>query len=72
MGYDKKGRPEGRPLTWIRKLVVVVLCRANVARLQAFLTLGDVELDDLTLGERLETGSQDSAVVHENILAGLL
>src|SRR5918998_366243 len=40
---------------------------ADVLRLQALGALRDVELDLLVLGERLEAGAGDAAVVHEDV-----
>src|SRR5207237_6670171 len=43
----------------------------NVCRLRSFLPLYNLELDFITLGERLETASTDRAEVNEDIRSAL-
>src|SRR5580765_1832214 len=47
-------------------------CLADVAGLQALRPLHDLELDPLSLGERLEALTTDCGEVHEHVLATLL
>ena len=46
--------------------------RTNVLRLQSLLSLLDIELDLVTLGERLEAFPRDCRVMHEDVVSTLL